>query len=276
MKIGRVNTLTAARPSTIGIYLIDEEGTEILLPNRYVSDDLKPGDELEVFVYTDSEDRPVAVTDRPILHCGQIGFLDVTSVGTIGAFLNWGLEKDLLLPYREQTRNLKPGDRVAVAVELDEQSNRPFASMRLNRFFQEPSDALQAGDQVDVSLTKPTDIGWNCIVNQSFEGLVYQNEIFQDVFPGLSVSGWISKVRDDGKLDIRLQPWGGKGMDVHAERLLKQLQDSPNGSLPVGDKSSPDEIIALTGMSKRNFKQAVGNLFKKKLIVPGPNQISLK
>ncbi|MBI1305453.1 MAG: GntR family transcriptional regulator [Bacteroidetes bacterium] len=273
LDLGKINTLQVQRATSVGMFLADATGDEVLLPMKYV-EDIRPGDQIDVFVYKDSEDRPVAVTTKPILMRDQFGYLRVNDIASQGAFLYWGMEKDLLLPYREQNRNLKQGDNVLVYVYIDNLTHRLVASMRLNKFFSREVEGLNIGDEVQILVTRRTDLGFSCIVENRFEGMIYFNEIYKPVKSGDRVSGWISNVREDGKLDIRLQQWGTEVMDENAEIVYQKLKSS-GGKISIGDKSAPELIQAHFGMSKRNFKQAAGNLYKAGKIKIADHEISI-
>lgn len=263
--IGKYNTLRIVKLTDFGAYLDGGELGEILLPRRYVKADLRPGDRVEIFLYLDSEDRLVATTERPLALVGEFAYLQVKQVTDVGAFLDWGLSKDLLVPYREQRVPLADGRRVFVFVYLDAASHRIAASTRLNKFIDPAPPAYAEGQEVDLLIVKSTDLGFSAIINNSHWGVIYENEIYQNVHIGQKVRGFVKKVREDGKIDLRLQKSGyGKVLDLN-ERILVALR-AGGGFLEITDRSSPEKIKTLFGASKKAFKMAVGALYKRRLI----------
>ena len=264
LKIGNTNTLTITRVSNFGLYLTSSQG-EILLPNRYVTPQMEVGHQLEVFVYTDSEDRLVCVTDQPMAQVGDFAALRVKEVTSFGAFLDWGLEKDLLLPFKEQLHPLRPGDTVVVRVCLDPRTQRVIAVAKLQPFFHRDVSSLQEKQAVSLLVFQETDLGYKVLVDRQYEGLVYRNEVFEPLRIGEQKTGYIKKVRDDGKLDISLQPVGVAGIDSAKETVLQKLSEA-DGYLPYHDKSDPEAIEQAFGLSKKAFKRAIGGLYKDKQI----------
>lgn len=264
LKIGNTNTLTVARSSDYGLYLSSSQG-DILLPNRYVTSDMQVGDALEVFVYTDSEDRLVSVTDRPKAPVGEFAALRVKEVTRVGAFLDWGLEKDLLLPFKEQLYPVQTGQRVVVRVCLDPRTQRVIAVAKLQPFFQRDISDLTEKQEVTALVFQATELGYKVLVNQRYEGLIYRNEVFDALSVGDERTGFVKKVRTDGKLDVSLQPLGVAGIDAARDRVLQQLREA-DGYLPYHDKSAADDIQRIFGLSKKAFKRAVGGLYKEKEI----------
>ena len=265
LKIGNTNSLTVARTSDYGLYLNSSQG-DILLPNRYVTPDMEVGQAIEVFVYTDSEDRLVAVTDFPPAQVGEFAALMVKDVTPIGAFLDWGLEKDLLLPFKEQLNPPRAGRRVVVRVCLDPRTQRVIAVAKLQPFFQRDVSELDEKQAVTALVFQETDLGYKVLVNQRYEGLIYRNEVFDALSIGEERTGYVKKVRDDGKLDISLQPIGVAGIDAARETVLQKLSGA-DGYLPYHDKSDAEEIQRVFGLSKKAFKRAIGGLYKDKMIV---------
>lgn len=263
LKIGEYNELEATRISPHGMYLESSKG-EILLPNRYVGE-LKPGDHINVFVYTDSEDRLVAITEQPKATSGEFASLLVKDVTTVGAFLDWGINKDLLLPYREQLHPVKVGDHVIVRVITDPRTERVIAISKIQAFIEREVDDLAEGQQVELMVYDQTPLGYKVLINRKNEGLLYKNELFQEVQLGEVTSGFVKKIREDDKVDVSLQQQGVKGMKDARTDLLEALQQA-GGFLPIHDKSSPEEVQAALQMSKKAFKKAAGNLFKEKKI----------
>ncbi|MFK7900157.1 MAG: S1 RNA-binding domain-containing protein [Cyclobacteriaceae bacterium] len=275
MEIGKINTLTASRSTGNGYYLVDEEDNEVLLPNSYVTEDIRIGSELDVFVYKDSEDRIVAVTNTPYVLLNQFAFLKVKDVNPAGAFFDWGLQKDLLVPYAEQIGELKAGDWRLVFLLKDEKTERLIGSCKSNQFFFFDEIDVAAGDEVDLLIYQPNDLGFNAVVNNLYKGLIFHSDIHKDIQPGDKVKGYIRLVREDGKLDIALEPIGYKNaIDSTSQHILTRLKEN-NGILNVHDKSDPDLIKQLFGLSKKAFKRSIGFLYKEKIISIEKNHIEL-
>lgn len=266
LKIGNTNTLTVARTSDFGLYLSSSQG-DILLPNRYVTPQMEVGHTLDVFVYTDSEDRLVCVTDVPRAEAGEFAALRVKEVTSFGAFLDWGLEKDLLLPFKEQLNPVRTGDTVVVRVCLDPRTQRVIAVAKLQPFFHRDTTSLQEKQEVLLLVFQETELGYKVLVDRRYEGLVYRNEVFEPLRIGEQKTGYVKKVRDDGKLDISLQPVGVvAGMDASRATVLQKLSEADEGYLPYHDKSDPAAIEQAFGLSKKAFKRAIGGLYKDKQI----------
>lgn len=265
LKIGNTNTLTVTRVSNFGLYLTSSQG-EILLPNRYVTPAMEVGHPLDVFVYTDSEDRLVCVTDQPLAEVGEFAALRVKEVTSFGAFLDWGLEKDLLLPFKEQLYPVRTGDTVVVRVCLDPRTQRVIAVAKLQPFFHRDTSALQPKQEVSVMAFQETDLGHKVLVERQYEGLVYRSEVFKPLRIGESHPAYVKKIRNDGKLDISLQPVETvAGIDASRETVLQKLTEA-EGYLPYHDKSDPADIQHAFGLSKKAFKRAVGGLYRDKQI----------
>lgn len=265
LKIGNTNTLTVARTSDYGLYLSSSQG-DILLPNRYVTPGMEVGQAIEVFVYTDSEDRLVCVTDLPKAQVGEFAALRVKDATSVGAFLDWGLEKDLLLPFKEQLHPVRAGQQVVVRACLDPRTQRVIAVAKLQPFFQRDISDLAEKQAVTALVFQETDLGYKVLVDQRYEGLIYRNEVFDALSVGEERTGYVKKVRDDGKLDISLQPLGVAGIDAAREAVLQKLSEA-DGYLPYHDKSSSEDIQQVFGLSKKAFKRAIGGLYKDKEIV---------
>ncbi|WPP51300.1 CvfB family protein [Catalinimonas niigatensis] len=272
LNIGEYNELEATRESPHGMYLQSSKG-EILLPNRYVGE-LKPGQTIKVFVYTDSEDRLVAITDQPKAIAGEFASLLVKDVTTIGAFLDWGINKDLLLPYREQLNPVRAGDHVVVRVITDPKTDRVIAISKIQAFIHKEVEALEEGQEAELMVYDQTPLGYKVLINRKYEGLLYKNELFEPLQLGDVKNGFIKKIRADGKVDVSLQQQGVKGMKDARTTLLEALHTA-GGFLPYHDKSDPDEIQASLHMSKKAFKKASGNLFREKKIKISENGIQL-
>ncbi len=264
-EIGRFNYVEVLRELDFGVYLDGGELGEILLPRRYVPSQCKPGDYIEVFIYIDSEDRIIATTERPYAAVGDFALLRVVSVSEFGAFLDWGLSKDLLVPFREQQQKMEEDRWYVVRVYLDRKSNRIAASSKLDKFLDKTPGSFREGQGVDLVVCDRTDVGYKAIINGTHWGVLYHNEVFQQLQPGEQVPGFIKKVREDGKIDLCLQKPGYGKIDDIVEQVLNTLKDR-GGFIPVTDKSSPDTIAGLFGISKKTYKKAIGALYKKRLI----------
>lgn len=276
LKIGQFNTLTILRREDIGLYLDGGDAGPILLPRRYVPEDAAPGQQLEVFIYHDSEDRLIATTLKPAAQVGQFALLRVTAVTKFGAFLDWGLPKDLLVPFREQPVPMQANRRYLVRIYLDERSGRIAASARLNRFVSKECRDLQEGQEVGLWIAQKTDLGFKVIVNEACWGLLYENEVFRPVQIGDRLTGYVKQIRPNGNLDISLQPSGYRQLIPDAAaQLLHQLRKN-NGYLPLTDTSPPQAIYDLLGMSKKTFKKALGNLYKEQKVEILEDGIRLK
>ncbi len=265
LTLGVYHTLKIARSTQVGLFLTD--GTnDVLLPLKYVPDGLKIGEEITVFVYLDHEERPVATTLKPYITLGDFAFLRVNYTNQFGAFLDWGLEKDLFVPFKEQARPMEQGKRYLVHLYLDEQTNRLVGSSKLNAFLnREPAD-VKEGDEVQLIISHTTELGVNVIINGTHKGLVYQNEIFDDkIRPGDKTKGYIKSVRPDGKIDVTFRKSGFESIEENAQRVLDELKAS-RGFLRLNDDSHPEDIKTVLKMSKKTFKKAIGTLYRQKLI----------
>jgi predicted RNA-binding protein (virulence factor B family) len=265
IKIGEINTLSIIRQSDPGLFLADDEGNEILLPNRYVPEEYKIWDELEVFVYLDNEERPVAVTDKPYIQKGDFAVLRCNQVTKIGAFLDWGMVKELFCPFKEQAFKMKKGAWYLVYCYLDEKTGRLVASSKTNRFLDNKELTVNQFDEVDLIVSHPSPIGMNVIVNKKHLGLIYKDDIYTDLNIGDRLKGVVKKIRKDNKLDIVLGQIGYRNIQPNAQTLMQALEDN-KGYLPLTDKSTPEDIKDQLHMSKKSFKKAIGSLYKKRLI----------
>jgi predicted RNA-binding protein (virulence factor B family) len=272
---GRAQKLTILRSTDFGFFLGDGAGNEVLLPNKYRPEDKEQGDEMEVFVYRDSEDRQVATTLRPKLMLGDFAPLQVTAVTPVGAFMDWGLEKDLLVPFKEQYKPLEVGRWFVVRLILDEKTDRLYGSTRVERFLKNEALTVQEGDAVDLLVFRRTELGWPVIVNGLHLGLVHANEVFKPIAVGNRLEGFVRHVRPDGKLDITLQAPGYVHYNsANTELLTRRLQQHA-GFLPLTDKSAPEEVYRVLGISKKAFKQALGALYKARAVRIGEDGIHL-
>ncbi len=269
--IGKFNVLTVCEELAEGLLLTDRTDT-VLLPRKAVSPEMQLGAEVNVFVYKDNETRLVATTQVPNAVVGEFAYMEVKAVNTAGAFLDWGLEKDILVPFREQTIAMQEGNWYVVYVYLDVVSSRVTASARLSKFLLQADDTLKENDAVDILITKRTNLGFDAIINNAYRGLLYENEIFEVVNVGEKRKAYIKKIRDDFKIDLKLQARDFGISDDAKEKILETLKNN-NGFLALNDNSEPDAIRDQLQMSKKSFKKAVGGLFKEKKIILRPDGI---
>ena len=265
LEIGKYNTLTVVKDLDFGLYLDGGDEKEILLPARYVPKNAKPGDQLEVFIYHDNEGRVIATTAKPRAIVGEFCFMQVKSVDNMGAFLDWGLMKDLLVPFREQKIKMQEGRWYLVYVRLDHVSGRIMASAKIDKFLNNTPADYAYNQEVDLLVADETDIGYRVIINNLHWGMVYYNEVFRRLEKGESLKGYVREVRDDEKIDVSLTPSGYQKVDGIAGVVLEALKVQ-GGFLPVHDKTEPEQIYALFRCSKKAFKQAIGLLYKQKYI----------
>lgn len=266
IELGKFNRLKVVKQVDFGMYLDDDIEGEILLPKRYVPRDCKVGDELDVFIYLDNEERLVATTQQPLVQVGQFACLEVAWVNQYGAFLNWGLMKDLFVPFSEQKMKMQVGKRYVVHVHLDEESFRIVASAKVDRYLSKEKADYVPGQEVEVLIWQKTDLGFKAIIENRFGGLLYDSEIFQPLHTGMRLKAYVKQVRDDGKIDLMLQKPGAGKVDDFAKTLLEHIR-SNGGRTPLNDKTPAEEIYAMFGVSKKTFKKAVGDLYKKRLVV---------
>jgi len=266
--LGQYNTLRVQERSDNGLYLDDDNGGKILLPNAYVQPEMAIGTEVEVFLYCDSEDRIVATTEQPFARVGEFAYLEVVAVRpNVGAFLDWGLPKDLLLPYREQGNlHLEVGDGVIVAVYLDEYTQRIVASTRLHRHLPDQVPDYQPNDPVHVLIYGDSPLGYKAIIDKRYRGLLYHEETSDHLEEGDQFTGYIKKVHSNGKIDLRRDPSGRKRVEPLAESVMEKLE-AAGGKLPYNDKTTPEIIREQFNTSKKAFKQAIGVLYKQRRIV---------
>lgn len=274
LKIGNYNTLEVVKLVDFGVYLDGGNGLEILLPTRYIDKPLHIGDKIEVFIYTDSEDRLIATTLRPLATVGEFAFLRVQQVNKIGAFVDCGLAKDILVPFREQKMRMIQGRNYLVYLYLDDASKRIAASSKIEKFLNNIYPEYKKGQPVQALVYRKNEIGYNVIVNNLHSGMIYDNEIFANINIGDYVTAYVKNVRDDGKIDLTLSDQIENRIDALSERILKYMMIN-NGSLGVNDNSSPEEIKATFGCSKKDFKKAIGNLYKARKIKIENDKISL-
>ena len=264
-EVGKYNTLKINRQVDFGAYLDGEELGEILMPKRYLEPDAKPGDMVTVFVYLDSEDRLVATTETPLAQVGDFALLKVVSVDSMGAFLDWGIMKDLLVPFREQKKTMMTGISYLVYIYFDQESKRLAASAKLDKFLDNVPAEYKEGEKVELMIAGQTDIGFKAIINKLHWGVLYKNEVFCELRPGDTTDGYIKKVREDGKIDLCLQPAGYDKIYTIRDLILDKLNKN-KGFLALSDKSPAEEIYAAFGISKKTFKQTIGSLYKDRII----------
>ena len=265
MEIGKYNKLKVVKLVDFGLYLDGGDGLEILLPVRYVPADAKVEDEIEVFIYKDNEERLIATTERPYGSVGEFRYMKVKEVSGAGAFLDWGIMKDLLVPFREQKTNMVAGKYYIVYIYLDFITRRIVASARLDKFLDNIPPDYKRNQEVDLIVTDKTDMGYKVIINNTHWGLLYNNEVFRELLTGEECKGYIKEIRDDEKIDVSLYPIGYDKVDGVAQQIITALNNN-NGYLPVNDKSDAEKIYALFSCSKKSFKMAVGSLYKERLI----------
>ena len=271
MKIGEYNTLHINRMVDFGAYLIDDDTHEVLLPKRYLTPEMKVGDAIRVFVYNDSENRPVATTEQPKAVVGDFALMRVKAVNKVGAFLDWGLTaKDLLVPFSEQRVDMQAGRSYVVRVYLDPASQRIVASAKLAKFLNQTEPDYYHRERVEVLVVQRSDLGYRVIINNEHWGQIYQNEIYQDVNIGDRLTAFIKQVRPDGKVDVTLAKIEKMRVDDLADRIEQYLHAN-GGEMSLTDKSSPDEISKAFGCSKKDFKKALGLLYKQQKVTLGDN-----
>lgn len=297
VRLGEYNTLkmtrTAERPNphafggreTFGIFLDGGPAGEILMPQKYVPEGVKEGDEVYCFVYLDQDERPIATLEAPLARVGDFAYLGVSWVNEHGAFLDWGVMKDVFCPFREQKKRMEIGDSYIVYLYIDEESYRIVASAKVDKFItdfnadtaERRADLvrrMRAGEPVELLVWQKTDLGFKVIVDNRYAGLIYRDQIFQYVHTGDRLSGYVQNIRPDGKLDITLQPTGRRQTEDFAETLLQWLRDN-DGYCALGDKSDAEDIKRRFQVSKKTYKRAVGDLYKRRLITIGDDGIRL-
>ena len=266
LHLGKFNTLEIERESPHGLYLTDEIGNEVLLPNKFVTEEMEFGEDIKVFLYKDSEGRNVATTEQPKLQVGEIALLEVFDVNEIGAFMEWGVEKHLLIPFRNQGRRLSPGDETLVYMYLDEETHRLVGTTKLMKYLDGDSSKLKIGAGVELMMWHATSLGYTAIIDGSMVGLVYQDDIYEEIWPGDIKHGFIKRVREDGKIDLSLRPFGYNKVTDESQKILDYLEKH-GGTMEFTDKSNPERISRTFRMSKKVFKKALGLLYKQKLVV---------
>jgi Uncharacterized protein conserved in bacteria len=274
IELGKFNVLEVVKEVDFGVYLDGGEEGEILLPTRYVPEECNIGDFLNVFLYLDNEERLIATTLTPLVQVGEFACLEVSWVNQFGAFLNWGLMKDLFVPFREQKMKMLVGKKYVIHAHIDEDSYRIVASAKVDKYLSKELPAYQPNDEVSILIWQKTDLGFKAIVENKFSGLLYDSEIFQHLQTGMQLKAFVKQVREDGKIDLMLQKPGFEKIDDFSDKLLSYIKEN-GGSIQLNDKSPAEDIYDTFQVSKKTFKKAVGDLYKKRLIVIEANGIRL-
>ena len=272
--LGAYNLLKVVKKVDFGMYLDGGVEGEILLPTRYVPEGCKIGDELNVFLYLDQDEKIIATTLEPLAKVGDFACLEVAWVNEYGAFLNWGLMKDLFCPFREQKMRMQKGERYIVYVKLDEESYRIIATAKVDKYLNQDTPAYKHGDEVDLLVQQKTELGFKVIIDNAYGGLIYDNQVFRPLHTGDRLKGYIDRVRPDGKIDVTIQPTGRRQTEEFSDVLLAYLQDN-GGHCSLGDKSPAELIADRFKVSKKTFKKAIGDLYRKRLITISDEGIDL-
>lgn len=272
--LGAFNRLTIVKEVDFGLYLDGGDEGEILLPRRYVPTTYKIGDEIDVFLYLDQDERMVATTEQPLAQVGDFAYLECSWVNEYGAFLNWGLMKDLFCPFREQKKRMEIGSSYIVYVTIDEESYRMMASAKVERYLSKDKPPYKAGDEVQILVWQKTDLGFKAIIDNAYAGLIYRDQIFKYVHTGDRMKAYVANVRPDGKIDLTLQHTGRQQTLDFSETLLTYLHEH-GGSCDLGDKSDAEEIKARFEVSKKVYKKAIGDLYRRRLITISDDGIHL-
>lgn len=266
IQLGKYNTLTVVKEVDFGIYLDGGEGLEILMPGKYVPEGTNVGDELRCFVYQDSEARLIATTERPYATVGEFASLKVNSVNAVGAFADWGTSKELLIPHREQATKMEEGHRYIVYIYVDTMSGRIVGTAKVDKYLDNVPPTYEENEEIDALVWKPTPLGYKVIINNKHTGLIYKNQIFQPVHVGEHLRAWVKGIREDEKIDLMLQPMGYRNVIDGVEAVILRALHNNNGYLPLTDKTDPEVIADKLQCSKKNFKKAVGALYKQERI----------
>ena len=262
--IGVYNELTILRSTSVGLHLGDEQGEDVLLPNKYCPEEYEVGDKIDVFVYLDYAERKVATNIDPKIKLHEFALLKTTSVENVGAFMDWGLEKELMVPFKEQRQNMEEGRWYVVYLDIDEKTDRLYATNKIEKRLQNENLTVEQGDEVDLLVYTKSDLGYSLIINNKHKGLVFDNEVFRELNIGDKLKGYVKEIREDNKIDISLSPVGYANYnDINANRILDKLHQN-DGFIGINDKSSPHEIYDEFGISKKAFKKAVGALYKNR------------
>lgn len=274
VQVGAINNLRVVKELSFGCYLDGGEHGEILIPRRYVPENIEVDEFIDVFIYFDSEDRIIATTEVPKIKLGEIAMLQVVSVTSAGAFMDWGLPKDIFVPFKEQKQRMEMGKWYMVGLYIDYETNRLAASAKIDKFLDNTPPEYEVGQEVDLMIYNQTDLGYSAIVNNAHWGVLYENEVFRHLSRGKKLKGYIKKIREDDKIDLMLEKPGYEKVDEISKTILDKLEKN-NGVLWLTDKSEPEEIYQLLGISKKVFKKAIGALYKAKLITLEENAIRL-
>ena len=274
IELGKFNQLEVVKEVDFGVYLDGGEEGEILLPTRYVPEGCQPGDLLNVFIYLDNEERLVATTLTPLVQVGEFACLEVAWVNQFGAFLNWGLMKDLFVPFSEQKMKMQVGRKYVIHAHLDDESYRIVASAKVERYLSKDRPEYASGDEVNILIWQKTDLGFKAIIDNKYSGLLYENEIFSTLQTGMEMKAFVKQVREDGKVDLILQKPGFEKIDNFSKTLLNYIREN-DGRIRLNDKSPAEDIYATFGVSKKTFKKGVGDLYKKHLITLHEDGITL-
>lgn len=275
LQLGEHHELIIDRATPPGLFLSDTEGNEVLLPNKYKPESFEIGDNIRVFIYLDHEERIVATTLEPYVKLDEFAMLTCVDISAHGSFLDWGLEKHLFVPYREQANPMIVGEKYLIFCYLDEVTNRLVASSKVHHFVDNSELTVEVFQEVDILISSPTDLGYNAIINDIHLGLLYTNKIFRPLKVGDKMKAYITKIRENNKIDLDLQRPGYKSIEPNAQHVYEILQQA-NGFLPLHDKSDPELIKKLLKMSKKSFKRAIGSLYKERQISIKENGIYLK
>lgn len=266
LELGIKHHLEIDRDTAPGLFLKNNGGDEVLLPNKYKPKSFEIGDEIEVFVYLDFDERPVATTLEPKVKLDEFAVLTCVDSNDFGAFLDWGLEKHLFVPHMEQAYKMIKGETYLIFCYLDEETNRLVASSKVNKFVDNSVLTVEEFEEVQIIVTNPTELGYNVIINEIHLGLLYQDEVYKTLNTGDRLTAYIKKIRADKKIDVTLQKFGYKSIEPNAQLIIDQLKSTPDGFLPLHDKSKPEVIYDKLNLSKKAFKKAIGSLYKDKQI----------
>ncbi|WP_394392615.1 CvfB family protein [Shewanella woodyi] len=274
IQIGKTSRLEVVKTVEFGVYLDGQELGQILLPTKFMPKECNLGDLVEVFIYLDSEDKLIATTRKPIAQVGEFAYLKAVATGPYGAFLDWGLEKDLLLPFGEQHREIEEGRSYLVYIYTNSADERIVASSKIDKFLDKTPPPYDAGEEVNLIIGGTTDLGYKAIINHSHWGVIFKNEVFRSLSFGQRVKGFIKQVRGDDKIDLILQKGVKEELDKHSTTIMFKLKQA-GGYLPLNDKTDADTIYDKLSMSKKAFKKSIGGLYKAKQITISPDGIRL-
>ena len=275
IRLGEYNELKIDRDTDQGFYLVDDQGEDVLLPNKYIPEDKNVGDHIEVFVYKDSEDRLISTTLKPYAILEEFAELEILNVNKFGAFADWGIAKDLFIPFYEQHKKLQAGEKHLVFIFIDEETDRLVGSTKIDHHLETEEILITQDEEVDLVVWKRTDLGYKVIINRLYPGLIFHSNVDQDLHRGQKLKGFIGQIRSDKKIDILLKPKGFENRIKSDTDMILSMLNSQNGVIEIGDKSSPDQIMGTFKMSKKAFKKAAGQLYKDKKIKIEANRITI-